>query len=303
MSKYLLLLLIFLLLSCAGPVWTPADSDLLFTSNRNGNSEIYLIAAGDTAWVNLSNHPGPDNWPVWSPDGARIAFQTRRNGKLDIYVMNADGSGQTRLTDDPEHDYLPAWTPDGQRISFTSWRSEPGDTARMGHFYIMNHDGSSQQRLDIPAPGTSTGITWSPDGKFMLFSRASGTGAQVIRADSNGKNEIVLTGDDRYYGSAEFSPDSRRIACYADDGTASAIVVMDADGANARTVVAEGQNWYPRWSPDGRWLVYDPAVSGTDQGNIDIHAIGTDGSGAAVTLIGGPHRETEPSWRPRRNNK
>lgn len=49
----------------ATTAWNPASADLLFASNRDGNSEIYLLPAGQQDWVNLSRHEAADNWPVW----------------------------------------------------------------------------------------------------------------------------------------------------------------------------------------------------------------------------------------------
>jgi TolB protein len=138
----------------------PLSWDLLFTSNRDGNNEIYLLKTGQTEWTNLTNHPASDNWPEWSPDGSQIAFQSNRNGNLDIWVMNSDGSNLTPLTDDPKHDYLPAWSPDGLEIIFTSWRNEPGDREHENHVYLMNADGSDQRRLIAESPGLSAGAVF-----------------------------------------------------------------------------------------------------------------------------------------------
>ncbi|MGH9960708.1 MAG: TolB family protein, partial [Pyrinomonadaceae bacterium] len=82
------------------PAWKPEAADLLFTSSRDGNSEIYLLRAGQKEWINLSNNTASDNWPVWSRDGTRIVFQTKRAGNLDIWTMKADGTDQLQLTSD-----------------------------------------------------------------------------------------------------------------------------------------------------------------------------------------------------------
>ena len=283
------------------PAWKPGSSDLLFTSGRDGNVEIYLLPAGQKEWKNLTNHTAGDNWPVWSPDGTRIAFQSNRAGNLDIFTMKADGSEQVQLTKDAEPDYLPSWSPDGKTILFTSWRTE-GDEKRAPHIYVMNADGTGQRRLVAASLETSAGATSTPDGKRIVYSRKAGeNGAHLIVADSDGKNERQLTNDgDVYNGSPVFSPDGKAIAFYSDDGTRSALVVVNADGTGRRTVLADGQSWYPRWSPDGRWLVYTAAVSGGGEGNIDVLAIPVAGDGKPILLAGGAKRELEGSWRPRR---
>ena len=74
---------------------------------------------------------------------------------------------------------------------------------------------------------------------------------------------------------------------------------MRVDGTGRRTVRGEGMNWYPRWSPDGRWLVYTaPAASG-EKDNIDVFALAVEGEGKPVVLVGSAKRESEGSWRPK----
>jgi len=281
--------------------WTPESSDLLFTSSRDGNADVFVLKAGQREWTNLTKHPSGDNWPVWSPDGERIVFQSRRAGSLDIWVMNADGSSPSQLTTDPDSDYLPAWTSDGKQVFFTSWRRESGDTVRAPHLYVMNADGSGQRRLVAASLETSAGATPSPDGKRIVYSRKTpADGADILLADIDGKNERPLTKEkDLYNGTPIFSPDGSWIAFYADDGKSSALVVMQADGSGRRTVLSEGQNWYPRWSPDSKWLVYTASAPGGGEANTDILAIPITGAGKPVPLASSASRELEASWRPK----
>ena len=280
--------------------WTPEDGDLLFTSNREGNAEIYLLEAGTSDWRNLTQHPAQDNWPEWSPDGTRIAFQSNRGGNLDIWVMNADGSHPVQLTDDPANDYLPAWSPDGGQLTFASWRREAGDDSEPAvHLYVMNADGSNQVRLFADSPGTSTAATWAPDGQsFLVAVKApNGQGADIYQLDPSGSVLRRFTEDEPSDGAPVFSPDGSAIAFYGDRGETSALVILDADGTHRRTLLAGGQQYYPRWSPDGRWLVYT-AASPDGGDDYDVMATLADGTGSSILLAGGPDREAEGRWRP-----
>ena len=281
--------------------WNPVGADLLFTSGRDGNSEIYLLRAGQKSWVNLTNAKAGDNWPVWSPDGTRIACQSNRAGNLDIWTMKADGSEPVQLTKDPEPDYLPSWSPDGRTILCTSWRKETADEEPAPHIYAMNADGSNQRRLVKESLNTSEGATWSSDGKQIVYSRQGEKGADVFVADADGRNERRITADQDkniYNGSPTFSPDGKSIAFYSDNESTAALAVIAVDATDRRTVLAEGHNWYPRWSPDGRWLVYTATVAGGDKGNIDIFAVPAAGDGKPILLAGSPKRDQEGSWRP-----
>jgi TolB protein len=282
-------------------VWKPETADLLFSTTRDGNSEVYLSRAGQNELVNLSNNTSNDNWPVWSPDGKKIAFQSNRTGNLDIWVMNDDGTDQVQLTNDSEPDYIPCWSPDGKTILFTSWRKEVGEELRAPHVYAMNADGSHQRRLVKESLNTSDGATWSADGKRIVYSRKGEKGADVYIADSDGTNERRITYDQDsniYNGSATFSPGGQYVAFYSDNEKSAALTVIGVDGKNRKTILAEGYNWYPRWSPDSRWLVYTAKVPSEDNKNIDIFAIPIEGSAKPTSLVGGPKREVEGSWRP-----
>ena len=91
------------------PLW-PQAGKIAFTSNRDGNQEIYVMNADGSGETRITAAPAADGLPSWSPDGCYIAFASDRDGKGDIYVMNADGSGQTRLTDDSAADSGPSWS-------------------------------------------------------------------------------------------------------------------------------------------------------------------------------------------------
>jgi Tol biopolymer transport system component len=80
------------------PKFSPDGSQILFSSSRNGNREIYVMDADGSNPINLTNNSGFDKDPSWSPDGNKIAFASNRDEGFEIYIMNNDGSDVTRLT-------------------------------------------------------------------------------------------------------------------------------------------------------------------------------------------------------------
>ena len=100
------------------PDWSPDCSRIAFYTDRDGNSEIYVMSADGSNQTRLTNDPAFDANPAWSPDGNTIAFASGRTGGGDIYVMDPvdvdnDGNGDnlTRLTSDPAPDGGPGWQP------------------------------------------------------------------------------------------------------------------------------------------------------------------------------------------------
>ena len=90
------------------PDWSPDGQRLAFSSNRDGNWEIYTREP-DGSLTRLTDDPAADGHPSWSPDGNWIAFSSDRGDSLDIYIMRSDGSDLRRLTDAPALDLAPAW--------------------------------------------------------------------------------------------------------------------------------------------------------------------------------------------------
>jgi Tol biopolymer transport system component len=49
------------------PAWSADSQMLVFTSERDGNPEIYIMTAGGLLQTNLTNNPGRDIQPAWQP--------------------------------------------------------------------------------------------------------------------------------------------------------------------------------------------------------------------------------------------
>ncbi|MBE3088675.1 MAG: PD40 domain-containing protein, partial [Actinobacteria bacterium] len=71
---------------------------IAFSSDRDGNKEIYIMNSDGSGLVRLTNNDSSDSLYAWSPDGSKIAFSSDRDGNKEIYIMNSDGSGLVRLT-------------------------------------------------------------------------------------------------------------------------------------------------------------------------------------------------------------
>jgi Tol biopolymer transport system component len=294
--------LIIELFSIAGCGWlfprpqVPLVKRVAFFSMRDGNAEIYVMAADGSNPVNITRHPADDWDPSWSPDGTKIVFQSWRDGNAEIYVMNADGTNVRNLTNHPAEDSHPDWSPDGKKIVFCSNRDNPGGPVDI---YVMDADGSNPINLTRSPGSVDWYPAWSPDGRKIAFcsDRDGHYEIYVMNADGSGLRRLTESS-----GSCQptWSPDGTKIAFCRDVWlspfcVARYIFVMDADGANLHQVTSGdcGQDDRdPCWFP-GNKIVF----ASNRTGNYEIYSINSDGT-SLQQLTFDPANDYHPAWSP-----
>lgn len=281
--------------------WSLDRSRLLFTGRRESTADLYLLDRATNRTRRLTHFGGVDsgaNSGRVSPDGQRIAFQVRRGKDYDIHIMDLAGGESLNVTRHPDYDVLPTWSPDGRRLGFMSTRGfEPGDIGPFpGHVYVVNTDGTGLKRVTNEPLTSSLGPSdWCADGATLLIARVEGERPDLFLLEVESGRERRLTATSEGESSAVFSHDGRRIAAHAETADESQIVVMDLDGARRRAVTAgPGLRYYPRWSPDDRWIVFTASETG-DQYDLQAVEVAT---GAVVELLATSEDEREGEWLP-----
>ena len=171
----------------ADPTWSPAGGRLIFTSRRDGNSELYLVALTRHGAINLTSSPGKDAQPSWAPEGTHIAFVSDRDGNHDIFVMPSNGDGYLNVTETPEQEFEPDWSPDGRRLVFTR---RVGDG--QADIYVMNADGSGVRRLTTD-PADDVEPTWAPNGRLIAFASKRDGNFELYTIRPDGTHETRET--------------------------------------------------------------------------------------------------------------
>lgn len=223
------------------PSFSPDGKDLLFTSYKSGNPDLFRRTLSAGTDVKVSARPGLNITGSWSPDGSRIALSLSKDGNSEIYTLDRNGNNPVRLTVNPAIDVSPVWSPDGSKLAFVS------DRFGGPQIFVMNADGTNVRRLTTSG-SYNVNPAWSPKGDRIAYARMQG-GFQIYSVAIDGSNDMQLTTSGSNENPA-WSPDGRFIAYSSKQGGIEAIHVMRSNGTGQIKISqGKGRTSQPSWSP------------------------------------------------------
>ncbi len=166
------------------PTWSPDGQYLAFNSDRNGDTEIYVMDLENRTvkqLTGLQKNSGSHE-AHWSPDGKEFVY-TRFISvpaglhPVNIWIMSADGTNQRPLLPDPAPGdplafrVYPHWSPDGKQILYLESKGQLEDPVKR---FIIQRKNGVKRRIDITkkigGDWVGSGLCWMDDGRAFLFS-------------------------------------------------------------------------------------------------------------------------------------
>lgn len=272
----------------------PFKGRIVFQSSMDGDNEIYLLTS--KGLKKLTDNSWDDEYPKWSPDGKRIAFTANPKGNYDLFIMQADGSNIAQVTTSPKDEFEHAWFPDGKKIAFTE-QVKRGFRKR---FTLLMIDLRSKRTSKvIPEFRKSNSLpNFSPAAPLMAFTGKRTIGWDVFIYDLEKKEFHGLTEGGKGCR-ANFSREGK-IAYVSStaDGKAD-IWLMEPDGSEKMRLTErdETYDYYPCWSPDGKYIVFSSSSQGHPRkGNWSLYMVKVN-SKRIFPLFDSPGRDQFPDWK------
>jgi Tol biopolymer transport system component len=238
---------------------------VLYVNTEGGSSGLWKLAHGATTSVWRDARARVVGAPAIAPDGRHIAFVAEADGRTQLRLIRDDGADGKVLVSGLELRGTPAWAPDGQSLLCAV---EQDGTPRL--YRIPLKGGAPVQLISE----YSIDPSWSPDGKFLVYSGADvGTTFPLRAAAADGRaypiHSVVLTRG------------ARRVAFFGDSHTLLVLrgsiehkdfwlVDLDSGAEHQRSVLPD--NFMIGdfdLAPDGRSIVFDRVQATSDLVLID----------------------------------
>jgi Tol biopolymer transport system component len=247
---------------------------VVWSSNRTGNHELYLLDLGSGTVRQLTNTPQVEFFSRFSPDGRRILFARsqreyvsfRDPNAWDVYAVNADGTGERLLA---RNGYSPQWTPDGNAIVFL----------RGDQVIRLELDGGGGGRESVLLDGPATeGIRGgmetpeiSPDGTRLAVTVRSRQYGGVAVVDLATRAVTPLSPG--HACQITWVPGSEALLWMESQGHGGTQIMTGGPGRPRQVFMdlpgAYSHEYFPRVSNDGRWLVWGAAARGHEHDRAD----------------------------------
>jgi eukaryotic-like serine/threonine-protein kinase len=246
----------------------PSQSGVMWV-DRQGSSQSLLGVGRRFTLLSLS------------PDARRLALTTTGvNEQVWLYDF---AHGTLRQLTFGWDNYIFGWTPDGERIVIASDRNGPYNL-----FWQRAESADAAERLTESPNQQQGGVSWSPDGKILLFTESRATTRwdiwSLTLAPERTLRPLIQTPFDDYFPS--ISPDGHWLAYVSNESGRNEVYVQPFPTLDRKWKISTDGGIMPVWARNGRELFY---VNGHTLMAVPIVRAATFDSGTPRALFQRPY--------------
>lgn len=289
------------------PVFATDDTSVFYLNEKDGTQNLYKRNINTKTETQLTHYK---DFPVRN-------LSIAANGMLsftwkgEIHTLTEGSTPQkvnVTVTADAGYEVLAkkdissvtefALNPNGKEIAFVN----------RGEVFVTGVEDARTKRITY-TPQQERMVTWSPDGKSLLYSGEIDNSWNVYEVKLNRPEEkyfyaattldtkpIIATTAEEYQ--AQYSPDGKKIAFIEERNI---LKVLDVKSGKKTTILPEGRNysysdgdWGYQWSPDSNWLFVTDQKGYIFGGNTAL--IKADGSGEIQHPINSGFGDGNAKW-------
>ena len=270
-------------------------------------SSLEILNVHSGALEMIYRPPQPIEAPNWTRDGQSLIFNVSGRaegwGRLErfdlatkkISTINTDFAVRNN------NDHVLSF--DGTMLGISDQSPGHGGQSRV---FTVPIEGGTPKKITALTP--SYFHSWSPDGKWLLYTggRTNKFDIYKMRSDGGG-DEIRLTSSEGLNDGPEFTPDGKFIYFNSNRTGKMQIWRMTPDGSGQVQITNdEFNNWFPHISPDGKWIViisFPASVDSKDHPyykHVYLRLMPIEGGKPKVIayVYGGQGTINVPSWSP-----
>lgn len=170
------------------------------------HGEIFTAPVEEGDLKQLTDGPARERAVDYSPDGKWLAYISDQSGREELYVVPIDGSAPAQqLTDIDALKFGYNWSPDSKEIAFAT------SDDKLRKLIVAT---KQVVELDTSRYGGFGTPVWSPDGKWIAYSKQDATRTSdvyMIASSGAEKGPHRVTFDSNNDANPEFAPDGRKL--------------------------------------------------------------------------------------------
>jgi eukaryotic-like serine/threonine-protein kinase len=246
------------------PAWSPDGQRIACAVSAEAGGLQFDLVTVSTADGSREGVPGARFSDVrrmdWLADGSALVVSAteQANSPFQIYQISTADGAQRRVTNDLNRYVGVSLTSDSKSLVTVQ-------VDRRANIWVAPAGADAAARARQVTSGVAVegigGIAWTPDGRVVYSSQASGNW-DIWIMDADGQNQRQLTRDSDQNLFPTVSPDGSTIVFESYRGGGSHVWLMNTDGTNQRRLTGGSAEFTPQFTADGRFVVYQALGGG-----------------------------------------